>query len=194
MSRMNTKPKGSYTNSIFQVWCGKLQHVLGLQRSNLNADISLKCDEHLCISVAEEPTMDLIAVVFFLISHLCWRKPKWKWHHFQRICNSCELKTIRPLEHVILCLRGWARNPRVQTGLRSVFAWASVCVGAPWEVHHDEKSSPDEKSKWVLFSVDRRTFVYSCCFSAGTHRHTHASVIVRVSVCLQRIVRLFQEC
>lgn len=65
-----------------------------------------------------------------------------------------------------------------------MFAWASVCVGAPREVRHDEKSSADEESKWVLFCVDRRTFVHSCCFSAGTHRHTHASVIVCVSVCL----------
>lgn len=75
-----------------------------------------------------------------------------------------------------------------------MFAWASVCVGAPREVCHDEKSSADEESKWVLFCVDRRTFVYSCCFSAGTHRHTHASVIVSVCVRLQLIVLLFQEC
>lgn len=40
-----------------------------------------------------------------------------------------------------------------------MFAWAraGVCVGAPQVVRHDKKSSADEKSKWVLFCVDRRT-------------------------------------
>lgn len=66
--------------------------------------------------------------LLYLISRLCWRKPKWKWHRFQRICNSSELKTIWPTKHVILCLRGWARHPQAQTGLLFVGAWACVCV------------------------------------------------------------------
>lgn len=66
--------------------------------------------------------------LLYLISRLCWRKPKWKWHHFHRICNSSELKTIWPTKHVILCLRGWARHPQAQTGLRFVAAWACVCL------------------------------------------------------------------
>lgn len=152
------------------------------------------------IFVFEEPTAEPIAFVY-LISHLCWRKPKWKWHHFLRICNSSELKTIRPAEHVILRLGGWARHPWAQTGLHSVFAWGCVsvsvvwCVGAPQVVHHDEKSSAEEESKWVLFSVDRRTIVYSCSFSAGTDLRTYAFVRVCVCFCLQLVVLLFlQEC
>lgn len=39
------------------------------------------CGECLCISLFVKPTVEAIDVVY-LISHLCWRKLKWKWHHF----------------------------------------------------------------------------------------------------------------
>lgn len=39
----------------------------------------------------EELTEESSSFVY-LINLLCWNKPKWKWHQFQRICNRSNLK------------------------------------------------------------------------------------------------------
>lgn len=111
-------------------------------------------DEYLPLSMFEELTVEPSSFVY-LISLPCWRKPKWKWHRFQRICNSSELKTTRPAKHVILSLRGWARHPQEQTGLGFVFAWVPVCASERASGGALQQkalsSTPVEKSKWVLF-------------------------------------------
>lgn len=111
-------------------------------------------DEYLPLSMFEELTVEPSSFVY-LISLPCWRKPKWKWHRFQRICNSSELKTTRPAKHVILSLRGWARHPQEQTGLGFVFAWVPVCASERASGGALQQkalsSTPVEKSKWVFF-------------------------------------------
>lgn len=148
----------------------------------LNVDFSLKCAEYLCISVFVELTVEQIAFVY-LISHLCWRKLKWKWHHCQRICNSSEPKTIRPAEHVILRLRGWARHPEAQTGLRSVFAWACVLGRLRW-------CATTRNPQWMkrtngcFFCVDRRTLCILVLSQQGQiDIHTHLWGCVCVFAC-----------
>lgn len=136
---------------------------------NLHVDFSHEEDKQRRVSfplpMFEELTVEPSSFVY-LISRLCWRKPKWKWHHFQRICNSSELKTTRPAKHVILSLWGWVRHPQEQTGLGFVFAWACVCVClsecASGGVRQQKapSSRPDEEGKWVLFPLSMLLFLF----------------------------------
>lgn len=145
---------------------------------NLHVDFPHEGDKQRWISfpltMFEELTLEPRSFVY-LISLLCWRKPKWKWHHFPRICNSSELKTTRPAKHVILSLRGWARYPQEQTGLSFVFVWACVCVFewaclgrcAATKTPQQHTRRGKQMSTFSFFHVDKRASICPCSFSAG---------------------------
>lgn len=162
-------------------------------------------DEYLPLSMFEELTVEPSSFVY-LISLPCWRKPKWKWHRFQRICNSSELKTTRPAKHVILSLRGWARHPQEQTGLGFVFAWVPVCASERASGGALQQkalsSTPVEKSKWVFFPfsvlIEEPRYVFVFFFSAGKSVRTHASVSLcghlLVCFCLHVLYLMVRVC
>lgn len=108
---------------------------------NLHVDFSLEKSSYYILRTERGSQF------FCLFNQHSLPEKKWKWHHFQRICNSSELKTTRPAKHVILSLRGWTRYPQEQTGLGFVFVVRQLCVCVSTRVKVPQEGLAYERRK-----------------------------------------------